>query len=168
MLYLKKFNEIDKELLYAFFQKLPSENGFENKYLHMDKKVFMSEAFIERANSSAGINLLEGHVPDTYFFLFDESQIVGIFKLRHRLNEFLRKGSGHIGYAILPEFRKMGYASKGLSLAIREIVKLVPEYEREIYLSCNLDNIASLKVQKKNGAYIHHSDDKHYYTRIKI
>ena len=40
--------------------------------------------------------------------------------------------------------------------------------EDEIYLSVRKSNGASLKVQLKNGAYIHHEDDKEYYTRIKI
>ena len=40
--------------------------------------------------------------------------------------------------------------------------------EDEIYMSVNRDNPASLRVQEKNGAYIHHMDDKEYYTRIKI
>ena len=36
----------------------------------------------------------------------------------------------------------------------------------EAYLSVNKDNPASLQVQLNNGAYIHHEDDKEYYTRI--
>jgi len=40
--------------------------------------------------------------------------------------------------------------------------------ENEIYLSVNIDNPASLKVQLNNEAYIHHSDEKEHYTRIKI
>ena len=40
--------------------------------------------------------------------------------------------------------------------------------EDEIYMSVNKDNPASLRVQQKNGAYIHHSDDKQHYTRIKL
>lgn len=39
--------------------------------------------------------------------------------------------------------------------------------EDEIYLSVHKENIASLKAQLKNGAYIHHEDEKEYYTRIK-
>ncbi len=39
--------------------------------------------------------------------------------------------------------------------------------EDEIYMSVHKDNPASLKVQLKNGAYIHHENDKEYYTRIK-
>ena len=40
--------------------------------------------------------------------------------------------------------------------------------EDEIYMSVRKENRASLKVQLNNGAYIHHEDDKEYYTRIKI
>ena len=29
-------------------------------------------------------------------------------------------------------------------------------------------NLASLKTMLKNNAYIHHEDEDHYYTRIKI
>ena len=38
----------------------------------------------------------------------------------------------------------------------------------EVYMSTRLDNIASLKVQLHNNAYIHHTDNEHYYTRIRI
>ena len=38
--------------------------------------------------------------------------------------------------------------------------------EDELYLSVNKSNPASLRVQLHNGAYIHHEDDEHYYTRI--
>ncbi len=36
----------------------------------------------------------------------------------------------------------------------------------EIYMCVNKDNPASLRVQIKNGAYIHHENDKKYFTRI--
>ena len=39
--------------------------------------------------------------------------------------------------------------------------------EDEIYMSVHKDNPASLKVQMKNGAYIHHEDEQEIYTRIK-
>lgn len=43
----------------------------------------------------------EGHVPDTVYVLEDDSEgYVGIVKLRHRLNDALRQGAGHIGYGI--------------------------------------------------------------------
>ena len=40
--------------------------------------------------------------------------------------------------------------------------------ENEIYMSVRKDNPASLKVQMKNGAYIHHEDERKLYTGIKF
>ena len=53
----------------------------------------------------------------------------------------------------------------GLRLLLREAWKIVPE--EEIYLSVHKDNLASLQVQKNNGATIHHEDAQQYYTRIR-
>ena len=36
----------------------------------------------------------------------------------------------------------------------------------EVYMSVNKDNQASLRVQIKNGAYIHHENEKEYFTRV--
>ena len=46
----------------------------------------------------------------------------------------------------------------GWTQALEEARRLVKE--DEIYMSVNRDNPASLRVQEKNGAYIHHMDDK--------
>lgn len=64
-------------------------------------------------------------------------KIVGLFKIRHYLNDFLRKGAGHIGYGILPEYRGKGYAKKGLVLAIEKCKEIIKE--NEIYLSVHKD-----------------------------
>ena len=87
-----------------------------------------------------------------YYFLWDDDKIVGLFKIRHYLNEFLANGPGHIGYSILSDFRGNGYATKGLRLAIDKCKKII--CEDEIYLSVHKNNPISLKVQKNNGAYI--------------
>ena len=81
------------------------------------------------------------------------------------LNDFLREGAGHIGYGIGKDYRGKGYASEGLRLTIEKAWEIIKE--DEIYMSVHKDNPASLQVQKKNGAYIHHEDDKEFYTRIK-
>lgn len=85
--------------------------------------------------------------------------------MRHCLNEALKNGAGHIGYGIKKDCRGKGYATEGLKLVLekaREIVK-----EDEIYMSVSKNNPASLRVQIKNGAYIHHEDKKEFYTRIR-
>ena len=169
MLYLKAANLEDADEEYNAIIKFPrNENGFENKYSDVSKEEFVKTIIPELINRSNGIDLPDGHVPDTYFFLWGDNKIVGLFKIRHYLNDFLRKGAGHIGYGILPDYRGHGYATEGLKLAIEEAKKIIPE--DEIYLSVHKDNPASLKVQQKCGAYIvgESEDGAEYLTRIKI
>lgn len=92
--------------------------------------------------------------------------IVGEFRLRHHLIPALANGSGHVGQFIGKEYRGRGYASEGLRLLVQEARRIVPE--DELYLHCNLDNQASLRVMLKNGGSIHHQDAGGYFVRIKL
>jgi len=166
MLEIKKINYEDWKEEFEAISKIPaSENGFANKYYGVSAKVFKDEIIPKLLETSEGKNLDEGRVAETYFFLWDNDKIVGLFKIRHYLNQFLADGPGHIGYGILPEYRGKGYASKGLKLAIEKSKELI--LEDEIYLSVHKNNLASLKVQEKNGAYIVGETDDEYLTRIK-
>lgn len=163
---LVKIWEADLERAFVLqnsFQK--NENGFENAaygYSFPDFVEYVKECKLH----SAGMDLQEGFVPNTIFVLMDdEERYVGIFKLRHYLNEFLAKGPCHIGYGISPDFRRKGYATKGLALVLEEARKIGI---KEALLSVNKDNIGSLKAQKNNGAVIWREDEKKYYTRIMI
>lgn len=168
MLYLKKLNNIDTEKEYQFFKTIKSENGFINDYENVSYDEFIKICIPERISSEKGIDLKPGFVPDTYYFLWLDSQIIGLYRIRHYLNDNLRNGAGHIGYGILPQYRNQGYGTQGLALAIEKCKDLLPSTEKEIYMSCNLTNKASLAIMLKNNAYIHHQDDQHFYTRIKI
>ncbi|MDE6284960.1 MAG: GNAT family N-acetyltransferase, partial [Bacilli bacterium] len=167
MIYLKKINldDIDKE--YDALIRIPqNENGFENKYYNVTKENFKNVIIPKLIRNSEGKDLQEGRVPDTYFFLWDDDVIVGLFKIRHYLNDYLRQGVGHISYGILKEYRGLGYATKGLEVAIEISKSLIKE--DEIYLSSNKNNPASLKIQIKCGAYLVGEDNEQYFTRIKL
>lgn len=166
MLYLKELNWEDSEKEYEFFQKMPSENGFVNEYQNITYETFMNAVIPSRILASKGIDLLEGYVPDSYYFLWYHQKIIGLYRIRHHLNAFLAQGPGHIGYGVLPDYRGLGYGTKGLAFAIDVCKRMIPE--NEIYMSCWKSNHASLAIQIKNGAYIHHEDDQEYYTRIRI
>lgn len=167
MLYLKKINFEDVEEEYKTIKSMPAqENGFENKYYNVTKYEFVNEVIPKLLKNSEGLDLPAGYVPDTYFFLWDDNKIVGLFKIRHHLNDFLRKGAGHIGYGILPEYRGKGYAKKGLILAIEKCKKIIKE--DEIYLSVHKDNPTSLRVQLSCGAFIVGETEEEYLTRIKL
>lgn len=167
MLYLKEANREDLEQEYAFVTSTPeNENGFTNPGAGCDKDVFAHKILPGYINGAKGIGLPKGWVPETEFFLWDDDQIVGWFRIRHWLTEELAKGAGHIGYGIKEELRGKGYASAGLKLTVEKARQII--CEDEIYMSVRKDNPASLKVQMKNGAYIHHEDEREFYTRIKF
>ena len=167
MVYLKKINLEDIEEEFRAIKQMPeNENGFENKYYNVSREEFEKVVIPKLLRNSEGLDLPEGYVPDTYFFLWDDEKIVGLFKIRHDLNDFLKNGAGHIGYGILPDSRGKGYATLGLTLAIEKCKEIIPE--DEIYLSVHKDNPSSLKVQEKCGAYIVGETEDEYLTRIKI
>ena len=83
------------------------------------------------------------------FFLMLESKIIGITEIRHELTTpFLQEYAGHIGYSIRPSFRKKGYGTKLLSLAIDYCKEIGL---KEIRLGCYCENIASIGVIEKNS-----------------
>lgn len=157
--------EADLPKAYDLQMSFPEqETGFVNTAFGLSFEQFT--AYVKsREERSRGVGLPEGYVPDTVYILEDDQgNYVGIFNLRHYLNDALRNGAGHIGYGIRKEYRGRGYASAGLALVLEKARKLIPE--EAIYFSVDKDNPASLKVQMKNGAKIHHENETEYFTRI--
>ncbi|MBQ8176589.1 MAG: GNAT family N-acetyltransferase [Oscillospiraceae bacterium] len=166
MVYLKEANFDDIEKEYVFVRDMPEdENGLTNPWHGVSRKEFEQTALKAMIDSAKGVNLPEGYVPETFFFLWNDDEIVGQFRIRHYLCKPLIEGAGHIGYFIGKAFRGNGYATEGLRLTLLEAAKIVPE--DEIYLRVNKSNPASLRVMLKNGGYIHHEDEDKYYVRIK-
>lgn len=160
---LVRVQDSDYKKTYELYMTFPeNENGYINSVYGYNYEQFL-EWIEKKRNWSMGRELPEGFVPDTTFVLVDTDKYVGVFNLRHCLNDALREGAGHIGYCISPEYRGKGYATKGLAMTLKKAREISIH---EAYLSVNKDNPASLKVQLKNGAYIHHEDETHYYTRI--
>ena len=52
----------------------------------------------------------EGKVRATVFLCVAEGRVLGMIQLRHTLNEYLRRYSGHIGYSVRPSARRQGVA----------------------------------------------------------
>ena len=154
----------DRERAFDLFASFPTEeNGFENRAAGMDRERFA--AFVQSLHDeSKGIGLPDGWVPaTTYILVDDDGEYVGVFNLRHCLNEFLRNGPGHIGYGIAREYRGHGYATAGLRLALAKARELGIG---TAYLAVHKTNPASLAVQLHCGAVIDHEDELEYYTRI--
>ena len=113
MIYLKAANLEDVEKEYDAISQIPeNENGYMNDYYGCKREEFENIILPELIEHANGINVPENRVPDTYCFLWDDQEVVGLFKIRHCLNEFLAKGPGHVGYGILKQYRDRGYATK--------------------------------------------------------
>ena len=56
-------------------------------------------------NQREGVNLEEGRVPNSTYWLASGEQLVGVVNIRHSLTPKLRErgGGGHIAYGIRPE-----------------------------------------------------------------
>jgi predicted acetyltransferase len=96
-----------------------------------------------------GVNLPAKHVPSTFFFAFNGERIVGRVAIRHTLNDFLQRVGGHIGYVVVPEFRRQGHATAILRLAL-EFAHDKLGLQR-VLVTCDDDNIGSIKTIEKNG-----------------
>ena len=64
------------------------------------------------------INLPEGFVPSTAYWVMLDKKIIGIANIRHYLNDNLRKKGGHIGLAIAKDYRWKGLGLKATKLLI--------------------------------------------------
>lgn len=93
----------------------------------------------------------EGLVPATTYMAIstDDGRLIGMIDIRHRLNEYLLKFGGHIGYSIRKSERRQGYATEMLALALKECEKL---NIKKVLITCDKDNAASARTIIKNGA----------------
>lgn len=87
-------------------------------------------------------------VTDTFFAVrISDDKIVGIIDLRHTLNDFL-KDLGNCGYSVRPSERKKGYATEMLYLLLQTAREAGM---KELHISVEKENTASIKVIQKNG-----------------
>ena len=167
MVYLKEINFEDRKEEYLFIKRLPEdENGFLNPFYYESEDSFYKVIIPRLINYSNRINLAPLKVPETYFFLWDDNKIVGLFKVRHYLDENLVISGGHVSYGILKEYRNMGYATTGLKLVIEKCKNIIRE--DEIYMSLHKNNFYSLKVMLNCGAYVYDETKDEYLTKIKL
>jgi len=113
--------------------------------------------FIQKLkDSSLGIKLCEGRVPDSTFWMIDENnKIIGVVNIRHKLNDKLKRFGGHIGYGIAPSYRRKGYGKIMLKLALEKANELGIN---KTLLNCEKDNLASANIIKYNNGILDSED----------
>ena len=122
-------------------------------FLHDYDEGMPFERYLELLAARArGEQLPPGHVPSTLLFAFAAGRIVGRVAIRHRLTPALERVGGHIGYVVVPEFRRHGYATAILRDALR-IAREQLGIARAL-VTCDDDNVGSIKVIERNGGIL--------------
>jgi len=110
------------------------------------------EDFVKRYRDEAkGLNLKEGHVVSTGFWLIDKGEFIGRVHIRHELTDHLFKYGGHIGYYVRISKRKLGYGKKILELALPKAKEIGLD---KVLITCDDNNIGSAKIIEANGGVL--------------
>ncbi|MBP6716864.1 MAG: GNAT family N-acetyltransferase [Acidobacteria bacterium] len=104
--------------------------------------------YTEGMSFEAYRDTLAAHEP-AFLFAFVGDTIVGRVSLRAELSEWHAQYGGHIGYIVVPEYRRRGYATEILRQALlvaRDRLKL-----SRVLVTCDDDNVGSIGTIEKNG-----------------
>jgi predicted acetyltransferase len=105
--------------------------------------------WLERvAAHRSGKGVPPGWVPATFELAIVEQQVVGRLSVRHALNDFLLQQGGHIGYGVLPAFRRRGIGTRMLQRGLQITAALGIE---RVLVTCNEDNVASRRIIEGAG-----------------
>jgi predicted acetyltransferase len=87
----------------------------------------------------------------TFRWLVEGDTYLGAINLRHRLNEFLARAGGHIGYSIRPSARRRGLAS----WALHETLRAARERGIDrVLITCVDGNIGSARTIERAGGVL--------------
>ena len=123
-------------------------------FLHYYEDGMSFQRYLEvLAEQERGIHLPSAnHAPSTFLFAFVHDRIVGRVSIRHSLNESLLREGGHIGYVVVPEFRRQGYATAILRQSLQIACDKCGLHR--ILVTCDDDNIGSIRTIEKNGGIL--------------
>lgn len=100
------------------------------------------------AQHARGLDLPDGHVPATFLVAAVGNEMVGRSSIRHELNDFLAEQGGHIGYAVMPRYRRQGYATEILRQSV--IIARSLGVDSSL-LVADADNVGSIRVIERCG-----------------
>ncbi len=102
------------------------------------------------------------HVPESFFWLFDDDTWVGAVSLRHELDEVLAEFGGHISYEVRPSLRRRGF---GLMLCRFILRQAQQRGMSAVLITCDEDNIGSQKIIEACGGVLQDVHASVWYKR---
>jgi len=154
-LVLRKLTLQDEDAFLLALNSWDSSSGFLFAQGFQPGMKFSDYLEILMANEK-GERLPEGYVPATILCGFVCNHLVGRVSVRHELNDFLHRIGGHIGYGVVPVFRKKGYA-RGMLAKTLPIAKEIGI--KKALLTCDDDNIGSIKTIESCGGILENKVD---------
>ena len=87
-------------------------------------------------------------VPTSFFWYVAGQQYLGELVIRHELTPALADIGGHIGYSVVPQWRRQGHATAMLAAGLAQCRRLGLS---RVLLTCDAGNEASRRVILANG-----------------
>ena len=162
---LTEANFDDKVNVWNMIQEIgPGENGFRNGGYNIPLKEI--DDYIKKLiDVSNGVGIKQEYVPQTVYWLYIDDKVVGISKLRHYLNDKLRKKGGNIGFCIRPSERRKGYGTILLSETLKKAETMGIS---KALITCDETNTASRKIIEKNSGKLEKVQDGNCYSWIQL
>ena len=153
---LKALSITDGEEVYDMIKEIGlGENGFTTNFPESSFEDY-KQALPRLVEKSEGINLPEGNVPQTIYWMYIDNRPVAYGKLRHKLNDKLLEYGGHIGYIVRPCERGKGYGKLFLS-ELKKIAAL--KGIDRLLITCDDTNSRSRVVIENNGGILENIKD---------
>lgn len=164
-LWLKEVRHDDSVEGLKFLQELVNEEGIMVAPAPKDINESSYGAWLQtKEDMGKGINLPDGFIPCTTYWVLLDNKIIGLANIKHYLNDSLRKKGGHIGLSIAKDYR-------GRGLGLRAVKLLVERARNEfgiedILFTNDPENIVSRNMCERLGAELTDIDEHcHYWLR---
>jgi predicted acetyltransferase len=155
-LVLRKLRPLDEKSFFRALMAWDNDSGFRFFLGYRPEMSFLD--YLTRLDMNEnGIGLSDNIVPDTVLCAFVGDEIVGRLAIRHKLNDFLMKVGGHIGYGVVPQHRRKGYATEMLRQAL-PITKALG-IDRAL-VTCDDTNVGSIKTIEACGGVLEDKIDQ--------